>query len=295
MTESKISIAIVTWNREEELKRSLESIFIQTYPPKEVIIVDNHSDYSVTDSLCSIKERMESNGIDFKLIRTHKNIGCPMARNIAFSNCVGEYIYALDDDGWLDKLALEQCIKVFEMIEHDRTIVVASSVVCPQTLDVLTNKSNGIERKNIFSAGAALYRRQYLEEYGYFPDYFRQMEESHFSMKAYGMKKEIFINDKSIMFHDKTPKGRSKYLEVKSNFLNEIKNIASFMKPVGIYIVFLYKAYAHFRSYFKSGYLFRFPRDFVKSLIILFSHERKGIMSFKDYRKFTSGVLNNDR
>jgi len=39
----KISVVLITRNREEDVRRSLEGYLRQTYPNKEIIVVDNAS------------------------------------------------------------------------------------------------------------------------------------------------------------------------------------------------------------------------------------------------------------
>lgn len=43
MKKHDISVVIPTWNRKDDLKRTLKSIFSQSFKPKEVIVVDNGS------------------------------------------------------------------------------------------------------------------------------------------------------------------------------------------------------------------------------------------------------------
>ncbi|MCG9778641.1 glycosyltransferase family 2 protein [Photobacterium damselae] len=290
MNKVSISVAIVTWNRKDELLRAIESVFKQTYLPLEIIIVDNLSDYCVETALSN---QINNSKIPIKVIRMHENVGCPIARNLAFENCKGDYIYALDDDGWLDENALEEAINIYHKHKEQRIAIVASIVICPLSGDVLTNKTNGTEQHNIFSAGAALYSKKILSDIGYFPDYFRQMEESHFAMKAYAKKIKIYRTKNSIMYHDKSDKGRVKYIEVMNNYLNEIRNIKELLSFHSAFILFIYKSYAHLKSYIKSEEIKKFPSDFIRGLSILlfYKNKSKSIMTLKEYIKFKKGVL----
>lgn len=291
MSDFSVSVAIVTWNRREEVLRSIMSVLDQTYLPIEIVIVDNNSNFDLSVELESIRKLFNEKSITIKLIKMHRNLGCPQARNIAFANCKGGYIYSLDDDGWLEANAIKACLDVFIKHEDDGVIVVASSVHCPETGVVLTNKSIGVEQKNIFSAGAALYKKSHLNSVGYFPDYFRQMEESHFSMLAYSIGARIYIVQSSIMYHKKYMKGRVQYIETKNNYLNEIKNIAELVTPVGAVFLFFYKSYAHLLSYYRSKSLLMYPKDFITSLFFFLATKRKAVLSLKKYADFRKGKI----
>ncbi|WP_107948359.1 glycosyltransferase family 2 protein [Shewanella baltica] len=288
--KNTVSVAIVTWNRKLELLKSVESLLLQSILPKEIIIVNNNSDYDVEASLSDFRTKSENLNIPLVIINTHTNLGCPMARNIAFANCSGDYIYALDDDGWLDEKAIEKCLDIFISYQDNNLIVVASSIICPISNDVIGNKSNGVEQKNLFCAAAALYRKSYILNDGFFPDYFRQMEESHFSLKAYSMAKKIFVNSDSLMYHHKTISGRVNYIEVSNNYINEIKNIKELVALHGAYLLFGYKSYAHFKSYFKSGEIMKFPLDFVRALFVLFFFKSNPKLSLKSYINFKKNI-----
>jgi glycosyltransferase involved in cell wall biosynthesis len=92
-----ISVIIPTYNRYGVLKRALESVFSQTYPPFEVIVVDDGSD----DATSQIQD-------DFPTIRYfyQKNSGVSSARNLGIEKSSCEWIAFLDsDDEWhKDKL-----------------------------------------------------------------------------------------------------------------------------------------------------------------------------------------------
>lgn len=98
-----VSVIIPVYNRENTIKRAIDSILCQTYSNLELIIVDDGS----TDDTVSI-----INGYNDDRIRLicHKNCGgANKARNTGIANAKGEYIAFQDsDDEWLpDKLSLQ--------------------------------------------------------------------------------------------------------------------------------------------------------------------------------------------
>ena len=87
-----ITVVIPTYNRYEFLKRSLTSVYAQTYLPSEVIVVDDGS----TDDTSQIIE-------DFPNIKYiyQKNSGVSSARNCGIKKSSNEWIAFLDsDDEW---------------------------------------------------------------------------------------------------------------------------------------------------------------------------------------------------
>ena len=86
-----ISVIIPAYNAEHFLPRSLGSVFAQTFPPHEVIVVDDGS----TDLTAQVAEQLGA-----KVIR-RPNGGLGAARNTGIQHASGEWIALLDaDDSW---------------------------------------------------------------------------------------------------------------------------------------------------------------------------------------------------
>lgn len=95
MREPLVSVCIGTHNREATLRECLESVFAQTYPNREVVVVDNAS----TDRTLEI---LESYGDRVRVIKRRQNSGmCSTTRNQAVKAATGTYVAFLDsDDSW---------------------------------------------------------------------------------------------------------------------------------------------------------------------------------------------------
>jgi GT2 family glycosyltransferase len=85
-----VTISILTYNRCTLLRELLSSLQELKYEPLEVIVVDNHSEDSTKELVCSEFQ-------DFKYIQTESNIGVA-ARNIGLKNAEGDIVITLDDD-----------------------------------------------------------------------------------------------------------------------------------------------------------------------------------------------------
>lgn len=90
------SIVIPTYNREKFILNTLESVFSQTYPNYEIIIVDNCS----TDSTVEILEPLARTG-KIKLIVNEQNYERARSRNTGMENAEGDFLTLLDSDDFM--------------------------------------------------------------------------------------------------------------------------------------------------------------------------------------------------
>ena len=96
-----ISVIIITWNAEQDVKRCIDSVLEATaLHPTEVIVVENGS----TDMTRAI---LESYGERINLILLKKNNGVAVARNIGMATAKGEYIWILDVDTIVNREAFD--------------------------------------------------------------------------------------------------------------------------------------------------------------------------------------------
>jgi glycosyltransferase involved in cell wall biosynthesis len=95
-----VSILIPALNAQEWIADTIQSALRQTWPCKEIIVVDDGS----TDGTLAVARRFESKGVH---VATQPNQGAAAARNKAFSLSRGDYIQWLDADDLLstDKIA----------------------------------------------------------------------------------------------------------------------------------------------------------------------------------------------
>jgi len=98
-----VSIVLPTYNRERYLREALDSVFAQTYPRWELIIVDDGS----TDGTRSYLETLRDARIR-SVLRAHCGNAARL-RNVAIAESAGLYVAFLDsDDLWSpDKLAAQ--------------------------------------------------------------------------------------------------------------------------------------------------------------------------------------------
>lgn len=120
MTGSLVSILIPAYNAEKWIGDTISSALNQTWPKKEIIIVDDES----TDGTLQIARRFESKSV--KVI-TQKNGGAPAARNKALSFAQGDYIQWLDADDLLAPDKISQQLKGNDSGQDTRTLLSAAT------------------------------------------------------------------------------------------------------------------------------------------------------------------------
>jgi glycosyltransferase involved in cell wall biosynthesis len=101
-----VSILIPAFNAESTLAEALRSALGQTWPRKEIVIVDDGS----KDATLSVANKFARENL---CIFSQQNRGAAAARNKAFSLCRGDYIQWLDAD---DVLAPNKIAKQLEVL-----------------------------------------------------------------------------------------------------------------------------------------------------------------------------------
>ena len=118
----KISVILPAYNSQDYIKKSIESVFAQTFTDFELIIVDDGSTDGTSDIINSLSD-------DRIKIISQSNQGPGAARNNALRMVSGEYVMFLDSDDWFCPDALETAyaeitkfdadLTFFQMINYD--------------------------------------------------------------------------------------------------------------------------------------------------------------------------------
>lgn len=266
-----ISVLIITWNRQQQLKRCLDSI-PSSHLISEVLVIDNNSD-------CDLGW-VEKEYTNTKLIKLYKNYGCAIARNIGVVNCKEDLIYFLDDDGWIDKNTIESSFTVLK--SHKDISVVVSRIISPENED-LGIKGESRYVKN-YNGGASLIKKDIFTNISFYPSYKRQMEETFISLLLYEKNIKIFFNRKSLMMHEKIKTNHDNASEIYLNIINDMKNINALLHfPVSK--VFILIKYIRYVLSFKNFNIFlKVTYDTIKVLFSLDSFDKK--ISLSSYLSF---------
>ncbi|MGN1124999.1 MAG: glycosyltransferase family 2 protein, partial [Candidatus Gastranaerophilaceae bacterium] len=119
----KVSVIIPIYNVEQYLARCLDSVINQTYKNLEIICVNDCS----PDNSINILEEYSQKDNRIKIIQREKNGGLSAARNSGFDIAVGEYVYFLDSDDWIDLDYIEKMVAIAS--KYDSDIVLNTNIV----------------------------------------------------------------------------------------------------------------------------------------------------------------------
>ena len=111
-----VSILIPAYNAQPWIADTIESALGQTWPNKEIIVVDDGS----RDQTLSVARQFASKNVS---IVTQKNQGAAAARNKALELCRGDYIQWLDADDLLSPDKIERQMEAAEHSQSKRTLI----------------------------------------------------------------------------------------------------------------------------------------------------------------------------
>ncbi len=119
MSESPlVTVNILSFNRKDELRHTLQKVYEQDYKNIEVIVVDNASS---DESPKMVKNEFP----DVILVQLEKNVGIA-GWNEGFKIAKGEYVLVLDDDAYPEKDAI--LLAVYELKNKANVGIVALNI-----------------------------------------------------------------------------------------------------------------------------------------------------------------------
>ena len=159
----KLSLIIPSYNMVSKIDACLESIYSQNVDEKlfEVVIADTSTDCSA-----EIYRKWATKHNNLKLIFGKKRALCGTARNIAFSQSNGQYVYFIDID---DRLAANSLQKVIDGLQSSKDIYFCPFITLKDN-NLLKMKTENIEdfSKVPVAVWCKIYKR---EKFVQFPDY----------------------------------------------------------------------------------------------------------------------------
>jgi glycosyltransferase involved in cell wall biosynthesis len=106
-SEETVSVIIPVYNGEQFIRRALDSVFKQTYPPHQVIVIDDGSKDSTREIIAG------EYGESVTLIR-QQNGGPAKARNAGLRVATGEFVAFLDADDWWEAEKIANQIRMLK-------------------------------------------------------------------------------------------------------------------------------------------------------------------------------------
>lgn len=170
--KSSVSVILPVFNTEKYIKDSIESIFNQTYPNIELIVVNDCSG----DKTPFILERISKTGRNMVLINNRKQMKMSASLNIALKKAKGDYIARQDADDISDPMRISRQV---DFLEKNREIglvgtffkIIGKSDQIMQHV-ALPEKDNDIKflmpYENYICHGSVVFRKEILSTVGYY-------------------------------------------------------------------------------------------------------------------------------
>lgn len=262
MISMKVSVVTPNYNGKDFLYAYFESLIKNSNEIGEVIIVDNGSRDGSQEFIRNYREKVD---FPIVLIENSQNLGFAEAVNQGISKARYDYIFSLNNDTVVEKSAILELLNLLNT--EERIFSVSSKMVQfnnPELIDdagddytlLAYTKKRGnnqnlnkfIEVSEVFSscAGAALYRKDLLEELGGFDsEFFAYMEDVDLGYRArINGYKNLFCPN-AIVYHIGSATTGSQYNEFKvrlaarNNVWVVYKNLPIPQKIVNVLFLFL--------------------------------------------------------
>lgn len=195
MKNDLVSVIILSYNNLEYYSECLDSVLCQSYSNIEIIIADDESKKFDKNVIVDYIERNKnSNILNYSVYSNERNMGIVKNFNTAIKKSKGKYIVPLAiDDVLNDKDVVNDVVKFF--VENKCLICTGYSDVYDSEMKKLVGKrpsEYGIEilknsspselfsilkGENFISAPATNYTRDFFDEYGYFDEEYKLLED----------------------------------------------------------------------------------------------------------------------
>lgn len=114
-----VTVILTSYNQEKYIEEALTSVFYQTYPYIQLIVIDNAS----TDNTLGVIENFKPKAPAFQLIRNRRNIGLCRAFNQGLNIAQGKYVIDLSGDDVMIADRIEKQVAAFEQLSDDYAVV----------------------------------------------------------------------------------------------------------------------------------------------------------------------------
>ncbi len=149
-----LSVTIATYNVEDFIKESIESVLNQTFTDFEVICIDDGS----KDNTVAILNEYASLDKRIKVIAKNENQGLAVARNESLALAKGKYVVFFDGDDIYDKTLFEKAISILEKENNDMVIWDYVSFFETNEIDSLKKQKSPLETLEVTNKIALLQR-----------------------------------------------------------------------------------------------------------------------------------------
>ncbi len=194
-TKPLVSIIIPTFNREDVIAETLQSVINQTYNNWEIIIVDDGSTDKTYNKILNFIEQYPKQIKFFN--RTTVKKGGSVCRNIGIEKSNGDFIIFLDSDDVLASWCLEQRVNaILEFPELDFGIFHAETFTKTpgdgKLHTVFLASKNHlyhfIAGHNIWQTSCPIWKKNYVIKLGGFNENYQRFQDTEFHFRALQVK-----------------------------------------------------------------------------------------------------------
>lgn len=123
----KLSIAVVTMNREKQLLEALHSCIASRLPPDTQFVIIDNASTDATESV--IAKFFKDNPYEYYYEKLPNNIGCGNGRNYAYLKSKGDYVYFMDDDAYIDADCKDFFVRAIEIFDTNKKIATLTTQI----------------------------------------------------------------------------------------------------------------------------------------------------------------------
>ncbi|MCL4439665.1 MAG: glycosyltransferase, partial [Firmicutes bacterium] len=214
----KISIVMLTLNRWQRTRATLEQLVKSTRLPFELIILDNNS----SDETVKFLQWFAKQNRNVTLLQEKENLGCAGGRKKAVRKAQGDFIITIDNDirvtpGWLENLLVR--------LKESRADAACCKVVMPDgkiqynggnyrlsgqfiVFSFIDNSLNYNDLKTYIDrqcrwlpGGAAIYRRQVFDRVDFCEELFGGLEDNDLSLQMNHAGLKMVNSPRSLVIH----------------------------------------------------------------------------------------------
>ncbi len=208
----KISVIMPIYNVEAYLHQSINSVLNQTMKDFELICVNDGS----TDDSSNILETLASQDSRIKIIN-QRNSGAGYSRNVGIEHSLGDYLFFMDSDDWIDENFLQEVYEEAVSANADIVETTKSYNCYSNNKRILFNKRNAVG----FIANGTFFRRDVVWDKFFKRDFVLTHEikfpnglshnDAYFLLQSLYYKPIVVRNDTAIYYHNKINKSSIRY------------------------------------------------------------------------------------
>jgi GT2 family glycosyltransferase len=212
--DARVAVIIVTHNRAEWLRRSVQSVLRQQPSPPTLIVVDNGS----TDHTPQVLQE-ECPGAT--VIRLSHNTGCAIGSNVGAAAAPHDLLFFMDDDS---ELAVDAVASAARVLLSDDRIGAVTGTIIEDGRPIRVTETPSHTFINVCHSQGAFRKRAFLAAGMYPSDFFYGAEEMDLSLRLLEAGYDIVFHPGVVLFHGADPRTRRPYglLEIHRNMLRVV-------------------------------------------------------------------------